>query len=193
MKENIWFLVFWVRLTSLRMMFSKGSNILLCWQRLSRLVTKGWAPRTKRSHLIYLCKQVTEEKAKLNPYMAACDFIGYFIPPVLCDLLHVSILKVLSLCFAIPSPFLIIRTHPVCFSSGPPCHIIPTLMLGPTYSQRASSWFRDLCFHSIITCVAIFLFIVASITVLIDTIPWEQGRILLSMPLEWDPMPCFLW
>jgi hypothetical protein len=38
----------------------------------------------------------------------------------------VLIFKVLSLCFAFPSPCLIIRMQPVCFSSGPPsCYIIP--------------------------------------------------------------------
>jgi hypothetical protein len=29
-----------------------GSNISLCWHRLSRLLSKGWAPRTKGSHLM---------------------------------------------------------------------------------------------------------------------------------------------
>jgi hypothetical protein len=33
-----------------------GSNILLCWHRLSRLMSKGWALRTKGSPLIYPCK-----------------------------------------------------------------------------------------------------------------------------------------
>jgi hypothetical protein len=65
------------------------SNVLLCQHRPSKLVSKGWALRTKESHLIYPCKQVTETK---KPHMAACDFIGYFISSVLCDLLHVLIL-----------------------------------------------------------------------------------------------------
>jgi hypothetical protein len=42
-----------------------GSNILLCQHRLSKLVSKGWAPRTKGSHLIYPCKQVIEAKNKV--------------------------------------------------------------------------------------------------------------------------------
>jgi hypothetical protein len=50
------------------------------------------------------------KKVKLNPHMTACDSIGYFISPVLCDF-HVSILQVLSLSFVIPSPHLIIRTQ----------------------------------------------------------------------------------
>jgi hypothetical protein len=40
----------------------------------------------------YISLQVTQAKPKLNPNMAACDFIGYFISPVLCDLLHISVL-----------------------------------------------------------------------------------------------------
>jgi hypothetical protein len=44
-----------------------GSNVLLCWHRPSRLVSKGRAPRTKRSTLIYPCKQVTEAKSKSQP------------------------------------------------------------------------------------------------------------------------------
>jgi hypothetical protein len=39
-----------------------------------------------------LASRLQKQKAKLNPHTAACDFIGYFISPVLCDLLHVSIL-----------------------------------------------------------------------------------------------------
>jgi hypothetical protein len=41
-----------------------GSNVLLGQHRLRGLVSKGWAPRSKRSHLIYPCKQVTEAKSK---------------------------------------------------------------------------------------------------------------------------------
>jgi hypothetical protein len=36
--------------------------------------------------------RLQKQKAKLNPLVAACDFIGYFIFSVLCDLLHVLIL-----------------------------------------------------------------------------------------------------
>jgi hypothetical protein len=61
-----------------------GNNILLCQHRPSGLVSKGWAPRTKGSHLIYPCKQVTETKARSNPYLVIFNFIGYFIQ-VLCD------------------------------------------------------------------------------------------------------------
>jgi hypothetical protein len=44
----------------------EGSNVLSCHHRPSRLVSKGWAPRTK-AHLIYPCKQVTETKSKAQP------------------------------------------------------------------------------------------------------------------------------
>jgi hypothetical protein len=42
-----------------------GSNIVFCQYRRSGLVSKDWAPRTKRSHLIYPCKQLTEAKSKV--------------------------------------------------------------------------------------------------------------------------------
>jgi hypothetical protein len=43
------------------------------------------------------------KKTKLNPHMAACDFISYCISPVLCDL-HVSILLsfISLLCHLLP-------------------------------------------------------------------------------------------
>jgi hypothetical protein len=41
--------------------------------------------------LCTLASRLQKLKAKLNPHMAAYDFIGCFISPVLCDL-HVSIL-----------------------------------------------------------------------------------------------------
>jgi hypothetical protein len=60
--------------------------------------------REQRGLTLYtLASRLQKQKAKLNPLVAACDLIGYFIFPVLCDL-HVLIFKVLSLCFAIPSP-----------------------------------------------------------------------------------------
>jgi hypothetical protein len=49
-----------------------GTNILLCHHRPSWLVSKGWALRTKRSLLIYPCKQVTEAKSKAQPN---CDYM----------------------------------------------------------------------------------------------------------------------
>jgi hypothetical protein len=53
-----------------------GSNILLCQHR------PRWAPRTKGSHRIYPCKQVTETKGNSNPCTVIFNFIDYFI---LCD------------------------------------------------------------------------------------------------------------
>jgi hypothetical protein len=46
----------------------------------------------QRGFTLYtLASSLRKQKAKLTTHMAACDFIGYFIFPVLCDL-HVSIL-----------------------------------------------------------------------------------------------------
>jgi hypothetical protein len=50
-------------------------------------------PWEQRGLTLYtLASRVQKQRAKLNPHMPACDFIGYFIFPVLGDLLHVSTL-----------------------------------------------------------------------------------------------------
>jgi hypothetical protein len=78
----------------------------LCPHRPSILMSKGWAPRTKGSHLLHPCKQLQKQKTKFNPHMAACDFIGYFILLVLCDHLHVSVFVsfIFLLCHPFPLP-----------------------------------------------------------------------------------------
>jgi hypothetical protein len=37
-----------------------GSNVLLCWHRLSGLLSKGWVRRRKGTCFVYHCKQITE-------------------------------------------------------------------------------------------------------------------------------------
>jgi hypothetical protein len=105
-------------------------------------------PRGQRGCTLYtLASRLQKQKAKLNPLMAACDFIGYFISPVLCDL-HVSILC-LSLCFAIPSLCLVVRTQSVSFLPPPlSCYITTEpnwgrlqMQKGQTIEDRhAESW-----------------------------------------------------
>jgi hypothetical protein len=49
-------------------------------------MSKGRALRTKGSHLMYPCKQVTEAiklKTRFNPYMVTCNSIGYLTASVL--------------------------------------------------------------------------------------------------------------
>jgi hypothetical protein len=66
------------------------------WTRVQRL-----SPKNKEVSPYILASRLQEQNAKLNPHIAACDFIGYFVSLLLCDL-HVSILKFyLS---ALPSP-----------------------------------------------------------------------------------------
>jgi hypothetical protein len=142
-----------------------GSNVLLCWHRLRGLVSKGWAPRTKGSHLIYPWKQVIESKSKAQPTYG-CIWLHWLFHSVSVmwpSLYFNSSSFIFLLCH--PLPLLIIRTQPVCFSSGPPpCYIIPPpLTLRSTWGQRTSSWSRGLYYHSIITCAAIFLSTLASI------------------------------
>jgi hypothetical protein len=69
-----------------------------------------------------------------------------------------------------------------------PATLFPSLMLRPTEGQRASSWSRGLYFHSIVTCAAIFLSIMASIIVPIDHNTREPGRAVLSMLLGLGPL-----
>jgi hypothetical protein len=45
-----------------------------------RTVSKGWAPRTKGSHLIYPCKQVTEAKSKVWSIYAYIKFYWLLYP-----------------------------------------------------------------------------------------------------------------
>jgi hypothetical protein len=66
-------------------------------------------PQEQRGLTLYtLASRLQKQKEKFNPHMAACDFIGYFIPSVLRDLLHVSILSFISL-LCHPFPLLHIR------------------------------------------------------------------------------------
>jgi hypothetical protein len=49
-------------------------------------------PGEQRSLTLYtFASRLQKQKTKLKPLVGSCDFIGYFISPVLCDL-HVSIL-----------------------------------------------------------------------------------------------------
>jgi hypothetical protein len=99
------------------------SNVILCQHRLSGLMSKGWAPRTKGSHLIYLCKQVRSKKQGLIHiwlYLILLATLPYcyvtFPSLVLCDPLHVQISQVLSLWYAILSSLLLSQDSSlVCF------------------------------------------------------------------------------
>jgi hypothetical protein len=116
------------------------SNALLCQHRLSGLMSKGWTPRTKGSHLMYPCKQVTEatiflKTPRFNPYLVICNSICYFtlvliapLPPVLCDLLNIlDSLGFISLLYHPWPPATLSEHRTVCFSSGPPlCYMTIT-------------------------------------------------------------------
>jgi hypothetical protein len=114
-----------------------GSNVLLCQHRPSRLVSKGWAPRTKGSHLMYPCKQVTEAIKLKNMVEPVYGYMQFYrllhpsatwpsIPSAMWPSSPLNSLGFISLlCHPFP-PCYFIRTQPVCFSSGPPpCYIIP--------------------------------------------------------------------
>jgi hypothetical protein len=78
-------------------------------------------PREHRGLTLYtLASRLQMQEAKLNPHMATCDFIGYFISPVLCDF-HISIFLKFNLS-ALPSPppVWLSEHQPICFFSGLP-------------------------------------------------------------------------
>jgi hypothetical protein len=52
---------------------------------------KAEPPRTNIP-LYTLASRLQKQKAKLNPHMAACDFIGYFISPCFSSLSFISLL-----------------------------------------------------------------------------------------------------
>jgi hypothetical protein len=67
-----------------------GSNVYCAGTDPEDLCPKA-ETREQRSLTLYtLASRLQKQKAKPNPHMAACDFIGYFISPVLCDH-HISI------------------------------------------------------------------------------------------------------
>jgi hypothetical protein len=100
------------------------SNVLLCQHRPNGLVSKGWVPRTKRPHLMYPCKQVTEAKRKAQPTCGCMGLHWIFHFPSAMWLSCFSSLSFISLlCHLFPC---IIRTQPVCFFSGPPPFYIIT-------------------------------------------------------------------
>jgi hypothetical protein len=98
----------------------EGSNILLCQHRLSGLVSKGWAPRTKRSHLMYPCMQVTEAKSKAQPtYGCMWLYWLFYSPSAMWPSSSFTPLSFTSL-FCHLFSRLTIRTQLVCFFFGPP-------------------------------------------------------------------------
>jgi hypothetical protein len=72
--------------------FSRNQCFIVLTQT-QRTTVQRLSPENKGGLTLYtFASRLQKQKANLNPPMAAYDFIGYFIPLVLCDLLHVSIL-----------------------------------------------------------------------------------------------------
>jgi hypothetical protein len=91
------------------------SNVLLCQHRTSRLLCKGWAPKTKESLLIYPCKQSIY--GYIQSYRLLYPSVT-FPSPVPCNPLHIPIPQVLSLCYAIPTSLLLYQ------NSGLDCFLL---------------------------------------------------------------------
>jgi hypothetical protein len=121
--------------------FSKKQH-LLCRHRLSRLMSKGWAPRTKGSHLVHtLASRLQIQKAKLNPYMVACDFIGYFIPQCYVTFFMFQFFKFYLSAMPSPPPATLSKHTLVCFFSGP----------SPCYRKRLETGHEG-CYSCILKC-----------------------------------------
>jgi hypothetical protein len=58
-----------------------GSNVLLNQHRLSGLKSKAEPGEPRGLTLYMLASRLQKQKAKLNPYMLACNSIGYFNAP----------------------------------------------------------------------------------------------------------------
>jgi hypothetical protein len=85
-------------------------------------------PQGQRSLTLYtLANRLQKQKAKLNPHMVACDFTGYFIPPVLCDLCFNPLIFISLLCHPFP---LLHYWNTACFSSGLPSCYTTCLLFG---------------------------------------------------------------
>jgi hypothetical protein len=98
---------------------------------LSRFMSKGWAPTTKGSQLLYTCKQVTEAKSKVWLIRVYLQFYRLLhpsatwlsIPTAICLSSRFDSLSFISL---LCHPFLSATLHEhrlACFLSGPlPCY-----------------------------------------------------------------------
>jgi hypothetical protein len=97
---------------------------LLCQHRPSGLVFRGWALRTKGSHLIYPCKQVTEAKSKVQPTCGCMRLRWLFhFPRAMWPSCFNSSKFYLSALPSLPPSHC---QNTACFFSGPPpCYISP--------------------------------------------------------------------
>jgi hypothetical protein len=100
-----------------------GSNVLLCQHRPIRLMSKGWAPRTKGSHL-YPCKQVTEAKSKAQPTYGCMwlHWLFHFLSAMW--LFHVSILLSFISLLCHPLPLSCCQNTSLSVSFLPPPHFL---------------------------------------------------------------------
>jgi hypothetical protein len=90
-----------------------GSNILLCQHKPSRLMSKGWALRTKGSHLVHPCKQVTKAERKAQ-HTCGCMWLYWLFnfPSVMWPSYFNSLSFISLLCHPFPC---LVRTQPVSF------------------------------------------------------------------------------
>jgi hypothetical protein len=87
---------------------STGNNILLCRHRLSGLLSKDWASRTKCFALYTLSSTVQKWETKLNPYMVVCYFYWLLYPQYYITLFRSSFLKFQFAAMLSPPPHYIL-------------------------------------------------------------------------------------
>ena len=133
----------------------------LCWHWLSRFTSEGWALNRVGHCLIYRPLVFPLILVPLSP-------LKCHIPSVNSSwMVYVTKLHMDTDYVMLPQSYTSAHRCWLChiafslFWEGP-YHISPFDTWTPPLGQRASTWFRGLHFHSIITCVTIFLSTMAS-------------------------------
>jgi hypothetical protein len=80
--------------------------LLAWWQQLSRIISKGWAPRTKDLTLYTLASRLQKQWARFSPYMVVCNSISYFTPSAKWPSCLDTLSFVFLLCHPLPPPTL---------------------------------------------------------------------------------------
>jgi hypothetical protein len=91
--------------------------LLACWQRFSRCTSKGWAQRTKGSHLIYPCKQVKEAKSKVSPIYGCMQLYWLLYPQCYVTFFTFELFKFYLSAMPSPSPIILSEHRLACFFS----------------------------------------------------------------------------
>jgi hypothetical protein len=157
--EQLWasFVVWNYELRYRKLMQISRKQHLLCWHRPSRLVSKGWALRTKGSHLMYPCKQVKEAKSQAQPTYD-CMWLHWLFhfPSVMLPSCFNSLSFISLLCY--PFPLSHCQNTVCLFFFCSPSFFLHYSSLWSSDPPRVKEYHLDLevcIFYRIITCVVV--------------------------------------